>query len=87
VPPLLATGLALQTLWFMQDRARLHIANALDFLHDTFDSRVISNRFPDCFAYGQNWPLNSPDLNPCDYFLGDSVLKKLRDVMVVILNT
>jgi hypothetical protein len=36
----------------------------LDFLHDTFDSRVISNRFPDCFTCGQNWPPNSSDLNP-----------------------
>jgi hypothetical protein len=41
----------------------------LDFRHDTFDSRVISNRFPDRFACGQNWPPNSPDFNLCDYFL------------------
>jgi hypothetical protein len=39
------------------------------FLHDTFDLYVISNQFPDRFTCGQNWPLNSPDLNPCDYFL------------------
>jgi hypothetical protein len=28
----------------------------LDFLHDTFDSHVISNRFLDRCARGQNWP-------------------------------
>jgi hypothetical protein len=54
----------------MQDGARPHTANVvLDFLHDTFDLHVISNRFPDRFACGQNWPPNSPDLNTCNYFL------------------
>jgi hypothetical protein len=33
-----ATGLPLQTLWFMQDGARLHTANVvLNFLHDTLN--------------------------------------------------
>jgi hypothetical protein len=41
----------------------------LDFLHDTFNLHVISNRFPERFEFGQNWPRNNPDLNPCDYFL------------------
>jgi hypothetical protein len=37
--PHLATGLPLQTRWFMQDGARLHTANVvLDSLHDTFNS-------------------------------------------------
>jgi hypothetical protein len=62
-PHLLATGLPLQTQWFMHDRARQHIANVvLDFLHDTFVSCAISNRFSDRFACGQNWSPNSPDL-------------------------
>jgi hypothetical protein len=70
VANLLATGLPLQTLWFMQDGTRPHTASVvLDFLHDTCNLRVMSNQFPDRFAYGQNWPPNSPDLNPCDYFL------------------
>jgi hypothetical protein len=30
---------------------------------------IILNRFPDSFTCGQNWPLYSPDLNTCDYFL------------------
>jgi hypothetical protein len=41
----------------------------LDFLHDIFDTCVISNRLPNRVACGQNWPPNSPDLNPWDYFL------------------
>jgi hypothetical protein len=42
VPHLLATGLPLQTQWFMQDGARPHTAKVvLDFSHDTFDSRFI----------------------------------------------
>jgi hypothetical protein len=70
VPQLLATGLPLQTHWFMQDGVRPHTANVvLDFLHDSFDSRVTSNQFTDHFACGHNWPMNSPDLNPCDYVL------------------
>jgi hypothetical protein len=37
VPHLLATGLPLQTGWFIKDGARPHSANVvLDFLHDTF---------------------------------------------------
>jgi hypothetical protein len=47
-----------------------HTANVvLDFWHDTFDSCVIWNWFSGHFACGQNWPLNSPDLNPCNCFI------------------
>jgi hypothetical protein len=78
VPHLLATGLPLQTQWFMQDGAWPHTVNiVLDFLHDNFDSRVISNRFPNRFACGQNLPPNSPDLNTCDYFLWGFLKKKI----------
>jgi hypothetical protein len=129
VPHLLATGLPLQAQWFMQEGVRLHIVNTvLDFLHDTLDLHVISNRFPDHFTCRQNWPTNSPDLSPRDYFIRGLlkekiflkkpqtitelrvltiqafneitentccqvlnnitfVLKKLPDLMVVILNT
>jgi hypothetical protein len=39
MPHLLATGLPLQTQWFMQDGARPRTVNiVLDFLHDIFDS-------------------------------------------------
>jgi hypothetical protein len=51
VPHLPATGLPLQDQWFMQDGVRPHTANVvLDFLHDSFDSRIISYLFPDCFS-------------------------------------
>jgi hypothetical protein len=44
VPHLLATGLPLQLQWFMQHGARPHTAHViLYFLHDIFDSLVISN--------------------------------------------
>jgi hypothetical protein len=77
VPQLLATGLPMQTQRFMQHGARPHTANVvLDCLHGTFDSRVISNRFPDRFACGQNWPTNNPDLNPCDYLLWEFLKEK-----------
>jgi hypothetical protein len=83
VPLLLATGLPLQIPWFMQDGARPHRANiVLGFLHDIFDSRVISNRTPDRFSCGQNCPPNSSDLNPCDYyiwgFLKEKIFRKNR---------
>jgi hypothetical protein len=87
MPHLLATGLLLQTQWFMQDGARLHRANVvLDFMKDTFNSGVISNRFPDRFTCEQKWPLNSLDLNPWDYFLWGFLkenvfLKKLQTLM------
>jgi hypothetical protein len=44
VPRFLAAGLSLHTQWFIQDGDRPHTANVvLYFLHDTFDSHVISN--------------------------------------------
>jgi hypothetical protein len=43
----------------------------------SFNSLVISSRFPDHLACGQNWPPNSPDLNPCDYFLWGFLKEKI----------
>jgi hypothetical protein len=37
----------------------------------------ISNHFPDNFACGQKWPLNSPDLNACDHFLWGFLKEKI----------
>jgi hypothetical protein len=54
VPHLLATGFPLHARWFMHDRARPHTVNVvLDFLWDTYDSCVISNRVPEHFTCGQ----------------------------------
>lgn len=56
--------------WFMQDGARPHTANVvLDYLNEFFGNRIISNRYPERFNSGFNWPPRSPDLNPCDFFL------------------
>ena len=78
VPQLLAKGFQLENEWFMQDGARPHTANVvLDFLHETFNANVISNRFPNRFACGQNWAPNSSDLNPCDYFLWGFLKEKI----------
>jgi hypothetical protein len=44
VPQLIATGLPLNTQWYMQDEAILQTANVVsDFLHDTFGPSVISH--------------------------------------------
>jgi hypothetical protein len=56
VPRFLATDLLLQTQWFMQDCASPHTVNVvLNFLHNIFDPRVISNRFLGRFACRQNY--------------------------------
>jgi hypothetical protein len=78
VPHLLAASLSLQTQWLMQDGASPYKANVvLYFRHDNFDSRVISNRFPDRFACGQNWSTNSTHLNKCNYFLWEFFKKTI----------
>lgn len=41
----------------------------LNYLHHTFNKNVISNWFPARLECKQNWPTNSPDSNPCVYFL------------------
>jgi hypothetical protein len=62
----------------MQDGARPYTADVvLDFLRDTFNSHVISNQFPDHFTCGENCPLNSRDLNPCDYFIWAFLKEKI----------
>jgi hypothetical protein len=78
VPHLIATGLPFDTQWFMQDGATPHTANAvLDVLHETFGPRVISHRYPARHGRGQSWPPNSPDINPCDYFLWGYLKEKV----------
>jgi inhibitor of nuclear factor kappa-B kinase subunit alpha len=52
-----------QQYWFMQDGAPCHCTNnALRYLNDKFDNRVISRRS------ANPWPAHSPDLNPLDYW-------------------
>jgi hypothetical protein len=77
MPHLLATGLPLQTQWFMQDGVRPHTENVvLEFLNDTFDSHVISNRFPDHFACGQKCGPWTVLITHVTTFFGDSLRKR-----------
>ena len=51
-------------LWFQQDGATCHTANAtIDLLKETFGERIISRRGPVA------WPPRSCDITPLDYFL------------------
>ncbi|GFY00338.1 transposable element Tc3 transposase [Trichonephila clavipes] len=53
-----------QELWFQQDGATCHTANAtMDYLKDTFGDRLISRFGP------VNWSPRSCDFTPLDYFL------------------
>jgi hypothetical protein len=62
----------------MQDGATPHTANTiLDFLHDTLRPSVISHRYHTCHGRGHKWPPNSPDINPCDFFLWGYLMEKL----------
>ncbi len=55
---------------YQQDGAKPHTSDKnLLLLRNTFKNLVISNRFPQLFNTGWNWPPYSPDLNPCNYFL------------------
>ena len=57
IPQLYATRLPMETQWFMQDVTHSHTANiVLDFLHDHFGDRVVSNRLDpyDCFLWGHS---------------------------------
>jgi hypothetical protein len=57
---------------------RSHTANIVqDFLHENYGPHVISRRYPDSHACGQLQPPNSPDLNPCDFFLWEFFKEKL----------
>ncbi|KAI6653098.1 hypothetical protein LOD99_3947 [Oopsacas minuta] len=49
---------------FQQDGAPPHVAKVvLDFLREKFDKKLISRN---CDFF---WPPDSPDLNPCDFYL------------------
>lgn len=59
-------------LWWQQDGASVHTAaESLRFLRETFGSQIISHKT------AQEWPPNSPDLNPCDYWLWGQLKAKV----------
>jgi hypothetical protein len=56
----------------MTDKGRMSVEQCIKtvfFFTETRSVVVTQRRFPDHFTCGQNWPLNSPDLNSHDYFL------------------
>ena len=58
-------------IWFQQDDATCHIAEAtLDVLRPVFEHRIISRRADDV------WPPRICDLPPLDYYLWDAVNDK-----------
>ena len=57
--------LHLDDMWFQQDSATSHTADAtMDLLHERFEGMVISRRGD------VNWPPRSCDLSPLDFFCG-----------------
>lgn len=69
IPFLLEHGIK-DTSYFMQDGAKPHTSNqTLEFLHQHFEGRIISDKYQQKFDCGLSWPAYSPDLNPCDFFL------------------
>ena len=53
-------------IYLLKDGASIHTSNAaLNFLHGIFGNRVMSSRS----RSGLDWAPNSPDLNPCDFWL------------------
>ena len=60
------TCLTLQFTVLFQDGATIHTSNnSMDFIDGIFGARVLSGRR----RQGKDWPPNSPDLTPCDFFL------------------
>jgi hypothetical protein len=50
VPFLMGYGISMNLAWCQQGGARPHTSNAvLGFLHDVFEERVLSNRYPVLF--------------------------------------
>ena len=64
LPQLRRKRIPLRHVWFQQDGATCHTANAtMAFLRQKFNGRLISRRGD------VPWPPRSPDLSPCDFFL------------------
>ena len=57
-------------IWFQQDGATCHTANVTIDLFTDFENRIIRRNS------GVNWPLQSCDLTPLDYFLWGAVKDK-----------
>lgn len=62
----------LDEIWFQQDNAPPHTSNStLEKLDFYFEDRIISKKK---YIF---WPPNSPDINPCDFFLWGFLKSKI----------
>jgi hypothetical protein len=69
LPQLLANGLPLQKQRFMLDGVTPHTVNVVLGFNNVFGLRVVSDRCPSRYNCGEVWPLQSPALNLCDFYL------------------
>jgi hypothetical protein len=69
VPFLHGYGTGMEDNWFQQDGASPHTARLYYFLDKIFDSRVLSNHYPDVYRKGLLWSPISPYLKPCGFYL------------------
>lgn len=65
---------------FMQDGGTPHraIREVFESIHEVYGNRVIGLGYPKFAHGGLEWPPYSPDLNPCDFFLGLPQRQMLR---------
>lgn len=76
--PYLKSRNLLESCIFMQDGAPCHTSkNALQLIHEYFNDRVISTRYPQKFNIGIEWPPYSPDLTPMDYSIWGTLKARL----------
>lgn len=68
--PIIQSAPGFYWMWFIQDGARPHrTSDIFALLAENFQHRVIGLVYLDPTGMGINWPLYSPDFNPCDFFL------------------
>lgn len=64
--------------WFMQDGAAPHRTQTVfESLYSKYGVRVIGLGYVKFAGGGVEWPSNSPDLNPCDFFLWGYLKEKV----------
>jgi hypothetical protein len=73
-PELQRLGVETQTVWFQQDEAMVHTARiVMRVLNKMLPARMISRRG------NIEWPVRSPDLNACDFFLWGYLKSKVYE--------
>lgn len=63
--------------FFQQDGAPPHTAaENLSLIREKYGDRVLSGKFQEKFNCGRDWPANSPDLSPLDFFFWGAIKDK-----------